>query len=92
MNKADLTTAVAEKTGLSKKNAEKAIAAFMESVREALTSGETVTLSGFGTFEVKTRGKRVARNPLTNEEMVLPAVKQPAFRAGATFKQQIAES
>ncbi len=92
MNKADLTTAVAEKTGLSKKNAEKAIAAFMESVREALTSGETVTLSGFGTFEVKMRGKRVARNPLTNEEMVLPAVKQPAFRAGATFKQQIAES
>ncbi len=92
MNKADLTTAVAEKTGLSKKNAEKAIAAFMESVREALASGETVTLSGFGTFEVKMRGKRVARNPLTNEEMVLPAVKQPAFRAGATFKQQIAES
>lgn len=92
MNKADLTTAVAEKTGLSKKNAEKAIAAFMETVRDALTSGDAVTLSGFGTFEVKMRGKRVARNPLTNEEMILPPVKQPAFRAGATFKQQIAES
>ena len=92
MNKADLTNAVAEKTGLSKKDSERAISAMLEAVRESLTEGERVSLSGFGTFEVKMRGTRVARNPLTKEEMVLPAVKQPVFRAGAAFKTQIAES
>ena len=92
MNKADLTNRVAEKTGLSKKDAEKAITATLASVKEARAGGERVALSGFGTFEVKMRNKRVARNPLTKQEMVLPAVKQPAFRAGAAFKQQIAES
>ena len=92
MNKADLTTMVAEKTGLSKNDAEKAISAMMDAVSETLAAGEHVALSGFGTFEVKVRGKRVARNPVTKEEMVLPAVKQPAFRAGASFRQQIAAS
>lgn len=92
MNKADLTTAVAEKTGLSKKDSERAISAMLEAVREALAEGDRVSLSGFGTYEVKMRGKRVARNPLTKEEMILPAVKQPVFRAGASFKAQIAES
>ena len=92
MNKADLTNRVAEKTGLSKKDAEKAITATLASVMEALAWGVRVALSCFGSFEVNMRNKRVARNPLTKQEMVLPAVKQPAFRAGAAFKQQIAES
>lgn len=92
MNKADLTSKVAEKTGLSKKDAEKAISATLASIKETLAEGDRVALSGFGTFEVKMRNRRIARNPLTKQEMVLPAVKQPAFRAGAAFKQQIAES
>ena len=92
MNKTDLTNAVAEKTGLTKKDSEKVISAALESIREALIAGDHVVLSGFGTFEVKVRGQRVARNPVTKQEMILPAVKQPSFRAGASFKDQVSHS
>ena len=92
MNKTDLTNAVAERTGLTKKDSEKAISAALESIRQALIQGDHVVLSGFGTFEVKVRGKRVARNPVTKQEMILPAVKQPTFRAGASFKDQVSQS
>lgn len=86
MNKAELITSLAEKSGLTKKDAEKALKAFMESVQETLTKGEKVQLVGFGTFEVKARGERKGRNPKTLEEITIPASKVPVFKAGKELK------
>ena len=68
MNKVELIAAVAEKAELSKKDAEKAVAAFLESVEEAVASGDKVQLVGFGTFEVRAREARTGRNPRTKED------------------------
>lgn len=89
MNKAELITAMAEKSGLTKKDAEKALKAFMESVEGALTNGEKVQLVGFGTFEVKERAERKGRNPRTLEEIAIPASKVPAFKAGKELKESV---
>lgn len=89
MNKADLITAIAEKSGLTKKDAEKALKAFMESVEEALTKNDKVQLIGFGTFEVKERAERKGRNPKTLEEIVIPASKVPAFKPGKELKDKV---
>jgi DNA-binding protein HU-beta len=86
VNKAELITSLAEKSGLTKKDAEKALKAFMESVQETLTKGEKVQLVGFGTFEVKARGERKGRNPKTLEEITIPASKVPVFKAGKELK------
>lgn len=86
MNKAELITSMAEKSGLTKKDTEKAINSFMESVNEALVKGEKVQLVGFGTFEVKQRKERKGRNPKTQEEMLIPASKAPVFKAGKALK------
>lgn len=89
MNKAELITSLAEKSGLTKKDAEKALKAFMESVQETLSKGEKVQLVGFGTFEVKARGERKGRNPKTLEEITIPASKVPAFKAGKELKEVV---
>ena len=89
MNKVELIAAVAEKAGLSKKDAEKAIAAVVSSVEEALVKGDKVQLIGFGTFEVRERAARVGRNPQTNEEIKIDASKQPVFKAGAALKKAV---
>lgn len=89
MNKAELITAMAEKSGLTKKDAEKALKAFIESVECALTSGDKVQLVGFGTFEVKERAERKGRNPRTLEEIAIPASKVPAFKAGKELKESV---
>ena len=89
MNKVELIAAVAEKAGLSKKDAEKAIAAVVASVEEALVKGDKVQLIGFGTFEVRERAARVGRNPQTKEEIKIDASKQPVFKAGAALKKAI---
>ena len=89
MNKAELITAIAEKSGLTKKDAEKALNAFVESEEGALTSGEKVQLVGFGTFEVKERAERKGRNPRTLEEIAIPASKVPAFKAGKELKESV---
>jgi DNA-binding protein HU-beta len=89
VNKADLITSIAEKSGLTKKDAEKALKAFMESVEGALTKGEKVQLVGFGTFEVKERGERKGRNPKTLEEITIPASKVPGFKAGKELKDSV---
>lgn len=89
MNKVELIAAVAEKAGLSKKDAEKAIAAVVASVEEALVKGDKVQLIGFGTFEVRERAARVGRNPQTNEEIKIDASKQPVFKAGAALKKAV---
>lgn len=86
MNKNELIAAVAEKSALSKKDAEKAVTAFVNTVTETLAKGEKVQLVGFGTFEVKERGARKGHNPLTGAEIDIPASKAPTFKAGKALK------
>ena len=91
MNKNELIAAVAEKAGLSKKDAEDAITATVEAITEALTQEEKVQLVGFGSFEVKTRAERVGRNPKTKETIQIPASKAPVFKAGKALKDAVAK-
>lgn len=89
MNKAELVAAIADKTELSKKDAEAALKAFVESVEEALENGEKVQLVGFGTFETRERAARTGRNPRTKEEIQIPASTVPVFKAGKEFKEKV---
>lgn len=89
MNKAELVTAISEKTELSKKDAEKALKAFVDVVTEELTKGEKIQLVGFGTFEVSERAAREGRNPQTGETMKIAASKAPKFKAGKALKDLI---
>lgn len=89
MNKTELIDAMATKTGLTKKNAEVALNAFIETVSEELVKGEKVSLVGFGTFEVSERAAREGRNPQTGETMTIAASKAPKFKAGKALKDQI---
>ena len=91
MNKTELIAAVAEKTGMTKKDAERAVAATLESISASLAKGDRVQLSGFGIFEVKTREARVGRNPKTKEAINIPAAKVPAFKASKTLKDAVSE-
>ena len=86
MNKTELIAAVAAKTGLSKKDAERAVAATFESISASLAKGDRVQLSGFGTFEVKERSARVGRNPHTKETIEIPASRTPVFKASKALK------
>ena len=86
MNKAELVAAMAEKAGLSKKDAEKALGAFVESVQDAVKAGDKVSLVGFGTFECRERAAREGRNPRTGAVVKIAASKVPAFKAGKAFK------
>ena len=86
MNKFELIAAVAEKTGMSKKDAERAVAATFESISASLAKGDRVQLSGFGIFEVKERSARVGRNPRTKETIEIPASRTPAFKASKALK------
>ena len=91
MNKTELIAAVAEKTGLTKKDAERVINATFESVTASLVKGDKVQISGFGIFEVKAREARVGRNPRTKESIQIPATKLPAFKASKTLKDTVAK-
>ena len=91
MNKTELIAAIAEKTELSKKDAEKALKAFADVVAEELKKGEKVQLVGFGTFEVSERAEREGRNPQTGETMKIAACKAPKFKAGKALKDAINE-
>ena len=91
MNKAELVSAVAEKTGMSKKDSEKAVNAAFDTITEALAAGDKVQLVGFGAFEVKERGARIGRNPKTKESITIAASKVPTFKAGKAFKDAVAE-
>ena len=91
MNKVELVAAVTEKTGLTKKDAEKAVSAVLDSVVEAVASGDKVQIVGFGTFEVRSREARVGRNPRTKEAIDIPASKQPVFKAGKSFKDAVSK-
>ena len=86
MNKTELVAKVAEKAGLTKKDAEKAVGAFTEAVQEALVKGDKVQLIGFGTFETKDRAARTGRNPQTGKAIEIPASKNPVFKAGKALR------
>ena len=91
MNKTELVAAMAEQTGLSKKDAEAALKAFTDVVAEELKANGKVQLVGFGTFEVSERAAREGRNPQTGETMTIAASKAPKFKAGKALKDMINE-
>ncbi len=89
MNKTELIEAIASESGLSKKDAEKAVKAFTETVAKTLKKGDKVQLIGFGTFEISKRKARVGRNPQTGEDIKIKASKAPKFKAGAALKDAV---
>ena len=91
MTKAELVSAIAEKTELTKKDSEKALAAVLDSITEALKKDEKVSLVGFGTFEVRSRAARKGINPRTGNEISIEATKVPAFKAGKALKDSVAK-
>lgn len=86
MNRKQLIDALATKTGSTKTDAEKFIAAFIDVVTETLAAGDDISLVGFGTFEVRERAARTGRNPATGAELKIGASKSPAFKPGAPLK------
>ncbi len=91
MNKTELIAAVAEKAGLTKKDAERVINATFETITDSLVKGDKVQVSGFGIFEVKNREARTGRNPRTKETIQIPATRLPAFKASKTLKDSVAK-
>ena len=89
MNKTELVAAVAEQADISKKDAEKALKAFVDVVTEEMKKGEKVQLVGFGTFEVSERSAREGRNPQTGKTMKIEACKAPKFKAGKALKDAV---
>ena len=89
MTKADLVNSIAEKAGLSKADAEKALKAFTYAVTDAMKAGEKVSLVGFGTFSVGQRAARTGQNPQTGAKINIPAAKVPKFKAGKALKDSI---
>ena len=89
MNKTELVAAMAEQAGLTKKDAEKALAAFTDAVTKELKKGGKVQLVGFGTFEVSARAAREGRNPQTGATMKIAATKAPKFKAGKALKDEV---
>jgi DNA-binding protein HU-beta len=90
MNKGDLVDAIAAKASITKKDADTILTAVLESIQEAVSMGEKVTLVGFGTFEVRERQAREGRNPSTGQPIHIPATKVPAFSPGKLFKEKVA--
>ena len=89
MNKTELIAAVAEKSALSKKDAEKAVSAVLSTITETLKASEKVQLVGFGTVEVRERPAHKGHNPMTGAEIQIAASKAPAFKAGKAFKEAL---
>ena len=89
MNKSELVEVIAQKSHLTKKDCESAPNALIAAITDALKSGDRVQLVGFGVFEVKQRAARTARNPKTNEPVVIPASKLPMFKPGKALKEAI---
>ena len=91
MNKADLISNISANSGLSKKDSEKALAATIDAITDALKAGDKVQLVGFGIFDVKDRAARTGRNPKTKEAIQIPASRTPQFKAGKAFKDAVAK-
>jgi DNA-binding protein HU-beta len=92
MNKTELVAKVAEKSNLTKKDAEKAISAVLSSIEEALSKGDKIQLVGFGTFEIRERAARKGRNPQTGEEINIAATRIPVFKAGKMLRDAVIPS
>ena len=86
MNKTELIAAVAEKTGLSKKDADNAVNVLLDTIVDTVAKDEKVQIVGFGTFELRSRSERQGRDPRTNSPITIPASRVPAFKAGKAFK------
>jgi len=91
MNKTELVAAVAEKAGMTKKDAERVVNATIDTIIQNLTKGEKVQISGFGNFEVKEREARVGRNPRTKQAIEIPATRLPTFKASKVLKDTISK-
>lgn len=91
MNKSELINAIAAKSGLTKKDTEKALAATLDTITASLKKGDKVQLVGFGTFEVRNRAAKQGHNPKTGAPMKIPASKLPAFKAGKGLKDAVAK-
>lgn len=91
MNKGELIDQVADKASVTKKQADAVITAALESIVEAVSEGDKVTLVGFGSFERRERKAREGRNPKTGAKMEIPATRVPAFSAGKLFKERVAD-
>ena len=89
MNKTELVDSVAEASGLTKADAARAVDGVISSITGALRSGDTVALTGFGTFEVRSRAARTGRNPKTGEALQIAASKAPGFKAGKALKDAV---
>ncbi|MCQ2609471.1 MAG: HU family DNA-binding protein [Lachnospiraceae bacterium] len=89
MNKQELIEKISEDTGLSKKDAERALNSFIDNIKKSLKKGEKVSLVGFGTFDVSKRKAREGRNPQTGETIKIEASKAPKFKAGKAFKEEL---
>jgi DNA-binding protein HU-beta len=87
MNKQELINQIAKETGFTKKDTESFINSFTKTVQDTVKANDKLTLIGFGTFELRERAERKGRNPRTNEEIVIPATKAPAFKPGKNFKE-----
>ena len=90
MNKGELVDAISQKATVTKKQADAVLSAAIETIMEAVSSGDKVTLVGFGSFESRDRKAREGRNPKTGEKMEIPATRVPAFSAGKLFKEMVA--
>ena len=91
MNKAELIAAVAEKSGMSKKDTEAVVSATLDTITDALKTSEKVQLVGFGSFELKKRAARIGRNPKTKEEIQIPASRVASFKVGKALKDAVAK-
>jgi len=90
MNKGEFVNAIADASGLSKAESERAVDAMFDVIKNALKSGDTVSLVGFGTFVVRSRAARTGRNPRTGETITIEASKAPAFKPGKALKDALA--
>ena len=91
MNRNELIGAIAEKSGLTKKDSEKALNATVDVITDALAAGDRVQLIGFGIFDIKDRPARTGRNPKTKEPIDIPASRSPQFKAGKSLKDAVAK-
>lgn len=89
MNRSELVAMMAEKSGLTKKDSESSLSAFIDSVTEALKKGDKIQLVGFGTFEMRKRAARKGKNPQTGKEIDIPASNAVGFKAGKTLKDSV---
>lgn len=89
MTKNELIEKVAKRVGLTKKAASESVSTFLNSIRDSLSKGEKVVLTGFGTFKVRTRGQRKGRNPQTGSSIQIPSHKLPGFTAGKSLKKAV---